>query len=244
MKKIRSLIAVIVALALALTLALSLVACNATNKVTEPHNGINGTLSKYSVTEIKLHTVEYTVDFTYTPTPDAMFEHSDVVLIVNYKGEVRAYIDPLQGVPQTVSTFEVQEVIKGELESGTVISVLHRGTKATLAEYMSILTRENIVKFGLERISQEDARNNYVDFVGTNEPSIDLENGGQRYMLFLNYVPEGEEIKEFYGYDISDVDFLLTAGGYSVSKVNAAGLVFSHFSNTYEELVFEEPATD
>jgi len=85
-------------------------------------------------------TIYGTASYLYVPTTDALFEHSDVVVVIIYKEHIRTFADPLMGYPLTVSSFEVQEVVKGEIGSNSHRVVIQLW-KLTMTDWFTLIFR-------------------------------------------------------------------------------------------------------
>jgi len=157
-----------------------------------------------------------------TGTPEGLYEFAHYIVIATYREDICMFANP-QGIPQTISTFTILEVVKGDI-SGKVISVRYNGGRVTLEEYMKTQGPGALAKLGLDEVSEEYARNTYVEYDGWPCP-VSFSSNTQRYMLFLRY-------------DAVNETYMIVADGFSALKVNDDGLVYSYSSDTYVKLSF------
>ena len=235
---------IVLALAI-ITMVLSIGACNNPNAVdkTNSANGIQATGEADNAADPgntageTVYTIHSTSSMANLPSIETMYERSDLVVVATFKEDILTFADPYIGDPATVASFNVLEVVKGEIDLNTPIIILYGGGRVTLEEYRNVLAKSpgRLEKSGLDKYTEEEAKNLYVEYVDTDAP-IHLENNGQEYMLFLVHIPSDLPIPlvEYYGDAVADVNYLLFSGGYSIAKVNDDGQVFSVLYDRWE----------
>ena len=171
-------------------------------------------------------TIPIASSYKAQPTPEFLYERADLVVVATYENDIHTICDQW-GRPQTTSVFTILEVIKGDAVPNTTISAMYTGGKITLEEYMKTQTPGSLAKQGIESISEEEARNSYVEFIDLDAPMPSFGNNGQRYMLFL-----------YYPSDVSDADYVIGDSGWAVLMINGENRVYSLFSKTYEGVSF------
>jgi len=203
------------------------------NKSNETNNSSSDTALDSNSGEVVL-TISVQASYKTKPTPDYLYNRADLVVVATYKEDVRTVCDQW-GRPQTTTRFTVLEVIKGEAAPDTTVSVTYTGGRVTLYEYMKTQNPESLKKQGVNStlISEEEAKELYVEYVNVDAPMPYFKNEGQKFILFLCFLP-----------DKTDAAYVTAeGGGWAVLKVNEENLVYSHFSKTYETISFYEPGS-
>jgi len=231
------------ALTIALILtAFSLGACTLQNK-TSGHsdtyiNEVNysNELDETERTNLNENKINYTGEVVLTitieasykakPTPEFLYEKADLVVVAIFSEDIRSVCDQW-GRPQTTAKFTILEVLKGDAVPNTTVSALYTGGRVTLAEYMKTQSSEALERYGWVNISEAEAKNLYVEYVNTDAPMPHFKNDGQRYMLFLRFLPSE-----------ANADYVISESGWAALEINEMNAVYSHFSKHYEEVSF------
>lgn len=216
MKKKKS---IVFALFVTLVMVISLVCVK-----TLDYKSLDANIANKKSDEVSLENVDakYKINYDATylyVTPDDLYEHSEYVVIVTYKKDLKTFAYSGTGLPTTISNFVVDEVIKGNVGTKE-ISVAYLGGKITLEEYMKNKTYEQLKKNGIENITKKQAKTEYIELVSEDVAITFKEEDNQKYMLFLAYDKE------------NDVYWAL-ANGYGMLKINEDGLIYSKVKEEY-----------
>ena len=205
-----------------------------TTRLQESSNVNNIASQDNSVGETVL-IIHGTASMAYIPSIEEMYEHADLVVIATFTEDLRTFADPYTGDPTTIASFNILEVVKGDAGRYASIIIPYGGGRVTVEEYRNVLIKSpgRLEKSGLDKYSEEEAKNLYVEYVDMDAP-IHLESNGQKYMLFLVEIPPAISLTEHFGPAVSDVNYLLNSGGYSIAKLNDNGQVYSVFYDRWE----------
>lgn len=106
--------------------------------------------------------------------------------IVNYNPVAEIYTKA-----QTVGKLNIEKVLKGDIKEKD-ISFIRLGGIIPVIEYQKSLEKEQIVKRGIDKLTEEEKRTQYVS--ETMEGDISIEKG-KTYLMYLTY---DEDYKRYY----------------------------------------------
>lgn len=117
-------------------------------------------------------------------------ERSDFIIIgnvkqiddvINYSPEINEYI-----MTSTIGTITVRNVIKsnGFISENDEIPFIRVGGTIRVSEYEKSLTPRQVIRQGLDQMTQQEKENSYIKF--SYEDDIDIENG-KSYLIYLKY---------------------------------------------------------
>ncbi|MGE5456575.1 MAG: hypothetical protein ACM3O4_05710 [Ignavibacteriales bacterium] len=178
-------------------------------------------LSNISSEESITYVISAYNDYQYNDS-EILYDKSDVVIIGNYKNDVKT-IASENGDPMTLSTFNIEKVIKGDIRKDS-IDIYYIGGTITLDEYVKTQTKEQLVKKGISNIKPEDMKKQFVIYKN-NDIKINFSNNGDKYMLFLKF---NEKLN----------NYCLMSNGYGALKTNNKNQIYNYETQNYEDVNF------
>ena len=115
---------------------------------------------------------------------------SDIILVgkvksidgvINYSEELEEYI-----MTSTVGTIETQSIIKSDnkISENSEFSFIRVGGTISVAEYEKSLAPRQIIRQGIDKLSQEEKESMYIKFAY--EDDIEIEEG-KSYLMYLKF---------------------------------------------------------
>ena len=152
--------------------------------------------------------------------PEDLYRESELVIIATHSKDIRTFADPYTGLPNTVSTMSVSEVVKGEYKPN-MIDVVYLGGRIPLEEYLAIKPHDR----DMINLSDEEIKRAYIESFIMCDGTASFKDSEQKYILFLGYC------SEFNAYQI-------LANDYGALRVNSDGKIYSIVSQNYEVFSF------
>ena len=153
--------------------------------------------------------------------PEDLYEDGDLVIKGIYNGDESYYVHPDLGLPQTIGTVTVTELLKGAC--GDTVKISFRGGEIPMLESLKIqhdhLSEEELLA------ANPGAENQMMKWKGIDPPDTVDAREGQAYIFFLFQ----NEAQDCYG---------VGAQAYGMRPLNDKGQALNPDTGEYETLLF------